>query len=57
MVTSSGSISRRGLLRAGATTAAAGFRADEALESAPQNANRNSKPADLKIKAIDRPWA
>jgi L-alanine-DL-glutamate epimerase-like enolase superfamily enzyme len=40
---------RRGFLRASAGALAAGFWADETLDAAVQNVNRNSTPSDLKI--------
>ena len=43
------SFGRRGFLRSAAGALGASFWADELLEGAPQNVNRNSKPSDLKI--------
>jgi L-alanine-DL-glutamate epimerase-like enolase superfamily enzyme len=43
------SFGRRGFLRSAAGALGASFWADELLEAAPQNVNRNSKPSDLKI--------
>src|SRR3954452_15569151 len=40
---------RRSMLQMAGAAAAASFWADETLEAAPQNVNRNSKPSELKI--------
>jgi L-alanine-DL-glutamate epimerase-like enolase superfamily enzyme len=40
---------RRGFLRSGAAALGAGFWADQTLDAAVQNVNRNSHPSDLKI--------
>jgi len=42
-------IGRRGFLRSGAAALGASFWADETLDAAVQNVNRNSHPSDLKI--------
>src|ERR1041385_3705179 len=42
-------IGRRGFLRNAAAALAASFWTDDTLDSAVQNVNRNSQPADLKI--------
>ena len=43
------SLPRRGFLRSTAGILGASFWADDLLDAAPQNVNRNSKPSDLKI--------